>query len=38
MVVCLVLEAFWLKLENGKMKGTETGSGDAWGQDNALLV
>ena len=36
--VCLVLRVVSAQAENGKTKGTETGSRDAWGLDNALLV
>ena len=38
LAVCLVLRAISAQAENGETKGTETGSGDAWGLDNALLV
>ena len=38
LAVCLVLRVVSAQAENGKTKGTETGSGDAWGLDNALLV
>ena len=38
LAVCLVLRAVLAQAENGKTKGTESGSGDAWGLDNASLV
>ena len=38
LAVCSVLRVVSAKDENGKTKGTKTGSGDAWGLDNALLV
>ena len=38
LVVCLVLRVVSAQAENGKTKGTETGLGDVWGLDNALLV
>ena len=37
LAMCLVLRGVSALAENGKMKGTETSSGDAWGLDNALL-
>ena len=37
LAVCL-LRAISAQAENGKTKGTETSSRDAWGLDNALLV
>ena len=38
LAVCLVLRSISAQAKNGKTKGTDTGSGDAWGLDNALLV
>ena len=34
----LVLRVVSAQDENGKTKGTETSSRDAWGLDNALLI
>ena len=38
LAVCFVLRAISAQVENGKTKGSETGSRDVWGLDNALLV
>ena len=38
LAMCLMLRVVSAQVENGKTKGTEIGSGDAWGLDNALLV
>ena len=38
LAVCLMLRAISAQAKNGKTKETETGSGDAWGLDYALLV